>query len=164
MVTTVTLQPPFEYYWWLNIIGIVFLACAAVLFFFAIKRLYKNRPTRKNSDLPEIKKPAKASLTSIKDKYEEQLKGLINSYSNKQISKREGFQRLSILIRSFVTDVTGINVANYTKAEIKGYGLKSLDTLMEEYYVPEFAEAERASDKDFLLSCNRTLKVIKSWR
>ena len=164
MVTTVTLQPPFEYYWWLIFIGIVFLLGGAILFLLAFKKLYKNRPAKAGNNMPAIKKPAKASLTSIKDKYEKQLKNLINNYKSKQLSKRDGYQRLSILIRGFVTDVTGINVANYTKTEIQGYGLKSLDTLMNEYYVPEFAEAERAKDRDFLLSCNRTLKVIKSWR
>ncbi len=164
MVTTVTLQPPFEYYWWLIIIGIAFLAGAAVLFCFAFKKLFKNRPVKGDGNMPEIKKPDKASLPTIKERYEKQLKNLISSYANKQISKRDGYQRLSILIRGFVTEVTGINVANYTRAEIQSYGLKSLDTLMNEYYVPEFAEAERAKDKDFLLSCNRTMKVIKSWR
>ncbi|MBQ7613630.1 MAG: phage holin family protein [Butyrivibrio sp.] len=164
MVTTVTLQPPFEYYWWFIIIGIVLFIGAAFLFILAMMKLRKINPPERNSNLPPIRKPARASLTSIKDRYEKQLKDLINSYANKQVSKREGYQRLSILIRGFVTDATGINVANYTKAEIHSYGLKNLDSLMDEYYVPEFAEEERAKNKDFLLSCNRTLKVIKSWR
>ena len=38
-----------------------------------------------------------------------------------------------------------------------------LDELMEEYYVPEFAEDEKAKDKDFAESCNKAVGVIKAW-
>ena len=60
-------------------------------------------------------------------------------------------------------EVTGINVENFTLREVKAFGIKKLDTLMEEYYVPEFAEDEKAQDKDFLQSCNRAMGVIKAW-
>ena len=79
MVTTVTLQPPFEYYWWLIIIGIVLFIGAAFLFILAMMKLRKINPPERNSNLPPIRKPARASLTSIKDRYEKQLKDLINS-------------------------------------------------------------------------------------
>jgi hypothetical protein len=164
MDTTVTLQPPFEYYWWFIIIGAAFLAGAIVLFFLGFKKLYANRQVRKKNDMPAIKKPTRASLVSIKDRYTRQLQDLMTSYANNKISKRDGYQRLSLLIRGFVTDATGINVENYTKTEIASYGIKSLDSLMNEYYIPEFAEMERAQNRDFGLSCNKTLKVIKSWK
>ena len=60
-------------------------------------------------------------------------------------------------------EATGINVENYTKAEIKVFGIKHLDNLMEEYYVPEFAEDEKAQNRDFANSCNTALGVIRTW-
>ena len=164
MVTTVTLQSPFEYYWWLLIIWLIFLAGAVTFFFLVFKKLNLKRPSKTKLDAPEIKKPSKGTLVQIKDRYTRQLQELMTSYANKQISKRDGYQRLSLLIRGFVSDATGINVENYTKTEILSFGYKSLDSLMNEYYIPEFAEGERAHNRDFTASCNKTLKVIKSWR
>ena len=164
MVTTVTLQPPFEYYWWLIIIGMLFLVGAGLLTFFALRKLFLQRPRQSGKEKPVIIKPTPQSLAVIKQKYSEQLQGLMTAYANKTISKRDGYQRLSLLIRGFVTDATGINVEIYTKTEIQEFGIKSLDNLMNEYYIPEFGEAERAKTRDFTASCNKTLKVIQSWK
>ena len=60
-------------------------------------------------------------------------------------------------------EATGLNVENYTKSEIKAFGIRQLDRLMEEYYIPEFAEDERARDKDFVSSCNKALGVVRAW-
>ena len=164
MVTTVTLQPPFEYYWWLIIIGILLLLGACTLCFLAFRRLYLQRPKKPKEAPPIIVRPTPQTLLEIKKKYTEQINILLDSYNKKSISKRDAYQRLSILIRGFVTDATGINVENYTKTEIQGFGIKSLDNLMNEYYIPEFGETERAKSKNFTASGNKTLKVIQSWR
>ena len=164
MDTTVTLQPPFEYYWWLILVGIVFLAGAIVLFLMAINRLSATRQPKKKKTAPVIKRPDQRNLTMIKDKYTKQIQALLTSYQRKQITKRDGYQRLSLLIRGFVTDATGINVENYTKTEIKGFNIKSLDSLMDEYYIPEFGEKERSRNREFGVSCNKTIKVIKTWK
>ena len=47
--------------------------------------------------------------------------------------------------------------------EIKAFGIKSLDKLMNEYYVPEFAEDEKSREKNFLQSCDKSLGVIRKW-
>ena len=49
------------------------------------------------------------------------------------------------------------------KSEIKALGIRNLDKLMEEYYVPEFAEDEKAENKDLISSCVSAMGVIKSW-
>ena len=164
MVTTVTLQPPFEYYWWLILIGVIFLLGAGALLFLAFRKLFLQKPRKAGKEKPVMIKPTPQSLAVIKQKYTEQLRALMDSYAKKTVSKRDGYQRLSLLIRGFVTDVTGINVEIYTKTEIQDFGIKSLDNLMNEYYIPEFGEAERAKTRDFTASCNKTLKVIQSWK
>ena len=49
--------------------------------------------------------------------------------------------------------MTGINVENFTIKEVKAFGIKKLDVLMEEYYVPEFAEDEKAAYVALILFC-----------
>ena len=57
----------------------------------------------------------------------------------------------------------GINVETATIRDVKKLGIKHLDKLMEEYYVPEFAEEEKAEKKDLSASCNTAIGVIRSW-
>ena len=68
-----------------------------------------------------------------------------------------------MLIREFVCDATGIHVENYTVKEIKALGMKKLDMLMAEYYVPEFAEDGRPISKELSESCETAMGVIRTW-
>ncbi len=165
MVTTVKLQHPFEYSWWVTLIAVVLgaIAITAIAFFlakaFAILRKKKETPrvaVRKIALSPDV-------IYKLKNQYMGKVQALLTSYNQNRIDKREGYQQLSALIREFVHEVTGINVENLTIREVRAYGIKKLDTLMEEYYVPEFAEDEKAKDKDFAQSCSRAMGVIKAW-
>ncbi|WP_051545476.1 hypothetical protein [Butyrivibrio sp. MC2021] len=163
MVTTVTLQAPFEYSWWVPILGLFLLAGAGVCIFFFATALKKYLPERKKNNLPKVRSLSPQELFALKRKYEGQLQGLLNTYASNQIEKREAYQDLSMLIREFVHDATGIHVENYTVKEIRSLGIRRLDMLMDEYYVPEFAEEFRAKHKDFNVSCNTALGVIRTW-
>jgi hypothetical protein len=99
----------------------------------------------------------------MKQDYMGRVGSLLNAYNAGTLSKRDGYQRLSAIIRSFIHEVTGINVEAFTVKEVRAMGIRKLDILMEEYYVPEFAEDEKALDKDFAASCNVAMGVIKSW-
>ncbi len=164
MVTTVTLRPPFEYYWWVILIAVLVLLGAIALLVVALLRLYKFYRMQKNAGRPVIKTPTRRELAVIKNDYIHRLSALSDAYRNKTIDMRNAYQRLSIEIRGFVAETTGINVDSYTKSEIKAIGIVSLDKLMEEYYIPEFGEDVRSTGRDFLSSLNRTLGVVKSWR
>ena len=102
-------------------------------------------------------------LRRMKIEYTARIRSLLQGYSSGNISKRDGYQRLSAIIRSFVHEVTGINVENFTVKEVNGMGIRNLDVLLEEYSVPEFAEDEKAINKDFVASCNVAMGVIRSW-
>lgn len=123
---------------------------------FKIEGIFK----KKNS---AIQIPPPKKLFEIKNDYTVKMESLAATYANKQIDKRAAYQRLSLLIRGFVHDATGLNVENFTKSEIRAFGIRQLDRLMEEYYIPEFAEDERARDKDFMSSCNKALGVVRAW-
>lgn len=163
MVTTVTLQPPFEYSWWVILLGVLFLAAAAVCIFFFARMLKAYLPEKKKKDMPQVRRLTPQELFLLKKKYEGQLQGLLRTYAGNQIDKREAYQDLSMLIREFVRDATGIHVENYTVKEIRSLGIRRLDMLMDEYYVPEFAEEFRARNKDFNTSVNTALGVIRAW-
>ena len=165
MVTTVKLQHPFEYSWWVTLIAVVLgaIALTAIVFFlikvFGILRKQKAAPrpaARKIAMSPDM-------IYRVKNQYIGRVQALLNNYTQNKVDKREGYQQLSALIREFVHEVTGINVENFTIKEVKAFGIKKLDVLMEEYYVPEFAEDEKAKDKDFVQSCNKAVGVIKAW-
>ena len=165
MVTTVKLQDPFEYSWWVILIAVVLGSIAITAIVFFLIKLFSALRKKK-----EVKRPAarKIAMTPemiyrVKTQYIGKVQALLGNYAQNRIEKREAYQQLSAIIREFVHEVTGINVENFTLREVKAFGIKKLDTLMEEYYVPEFAEDEKAQDKDFLQSCNRAMGVIKAW-
>ncbi len=165
MVTTVKLQHPFEYSWWVTLIAVVLGAIALTAIVFFLIKVFKALRKKKNAPRPAATKIAMSPdmIYRVKNQYASRVQALLNNYSQNKIDKREGYQQLSALIREFVHEVTGINVENFTIKEVKAFGIKKLDVLMEEYYVPEFAEDEKAKDKDFAESCNKAVGVIKAW-
>ena len=163
MVTTVTLREPFEYSVWVIVAAALLFLGALLLLFITFKKIYVNRIRSGRKDIPKIKKPSPRALTVIKGDYERRLMELMEGYRKGIFSKRAAYQKLSITIRGFVSESTGIDVERFTKTEIKAFGIKSLDKLMNEYYVPEFAEDEKSREKNFLQSCDKSLGVIRKW-
>ncbi len=164
MVTTVKLQAPFEYSWIVSLITLILGLIALGLVFYVVKKLLDLR----QKPVPEKPRFRKISLTPenlqrMKQDYIYRVGILLNDYNAGKLEKRDGYQKLSAIIRSFVHEVTGINVETFTVKEVKAMGIRKLDILMEEYYVPEFAEDERAKNKDFAASCRVAMGVIKSW-
>ncbi|WP_026656911.1 hypothetical protein [Butyrivibrio sp. AE3003] len=165
METTVTLRPPFEYSIWVLLVGIVIFAAFLFMFVWVLLRILG---IERNQSDPSAKKENRFSISSgyqyiMKQKYIAQIQMLKNDYKNGKVSQREGFQRLSLLIRGFIHDVTGINVETATIRDVKKLGIKHLDKLMEEYYVPEFAEDGRPISKELSESCETAMGVIRTW-
>ena len=165
MVTTVKLQSPFEYSWWVILIAVVLGAIALTAIVFFLIKLFSVLGKKKEAPRPAARKIAMTPdvMYRIKNQYIAKVGALLTSYNQNRIDKRDGYQQLSALIREFVHEVTGINVENFTIKEVRAFGIKKLDVLMEEYYVPEFAEDEKAKDKDFVQSCNKAVGVIQAW-
>ncbi len=164
MVTTVKLQAPFEYSWYVILAAVILGAITIALLTYVILKLIKLRK------LKEVQRPKYHKihlnpeiLRRMKQDYTRRIQALLDGYSHGTVTKRDGYQKLSAIIRSFVHEVTGINVENFTVKEVKALGIRNLDTLMEEYYVPEFAEDEKAAEKDFAASCNVAMGVIRTW-
>ena len=164
MVTTVELQNPFEYSLWVSILAAVFILMAiGLLAFIVIKALFFNKPAVAPAPVP-VNAPVRTNMVQgTKNQYIQRVQDIKNRYAAGAVSKRVGYQELSAVVREFVHAATGINVENLTAAEIKGMGIGMLDVLMEEYYVPEFAEDERAKKKNLSAACDKTEGVIRAW-
>ena len=164
MVTSVKLQNPFEYSWWVYLVFGILLGIALILLIYGF---VKAAPfLKKEKKIPSVARKVALTpglLLALKNQYVTRVQAIIDGHSKGLVSKREGYQQLSYVIRSFVHEVTGINVENYTIREVKAMGIRKLDILMEEYYVPEFAEDEKAREKDLVQSCNNAMGVIRSW-
>ena len=163
MVTTVKLQNPFEYSFWVILAAGILVFFAAALFIgFIIKIICIRSMKRKKQPYPE-RAIGEATVMGLKGHYIRCVQDINYRYGIKNLSLRDGYQELSAVISEFVHAATGINVENLTAAEIKAMGIDKLDKLMEEYYVPEFAEDEKISGKDLSKSCNTAVGVIRSW-
>lgn len=164
MVTSVKLQMPFEYSWWVSVITILILLLGLIGVNYVFFWLYRN-VQKASASMPAAHKIIMTPevLRRVKEQYTLRVQSVMDRYSSGALSKRDGYQELSLVIRGFVHEVTGINVENFTAKEVKAMGIRRLDVLMEEYYVPEFAEDERSREKDLMASCNVAMGVIKAW-
>ncbi|RKM58120.1 hypothetical protein D6853_00870 [Butyrivibrio sp. X503] len=165
METTVTLRPPFEYSWWVIAIGILLAALALFLLMRALYKIfYKKKEPKKEEPKPEgYKRPMPQHLFIIKKKYIAGISKLKTQYEKDNLSKRDAYLKLSLMIRGYVHEATGIDVEKCTLTDVKKMGIRHLDKLMEEYYVPEFAEGNRSENRDFVTSCNTAVGVIREW-
>lgn len=138
------------------VVGAVLLGIAVALF--VLTRLFaKARPVKKERP-PEPKKPTdyfyirREAIHSI-DKISLDLK-------KNKIDVRESYQRLSMTMRTFVSDMTGREVTNLTLSEIKEMGFGSLSQVITGYYEPEFALKTTA---DFESSAEVARRMIQTW-
>ena len=74
--------------------------------------------------------------------------------------KPKTMQEISVCIRGFIFEATGIPVEKYTLSEIRKVNIPALTQLVEEYYEPEFA---RFTYADVNQSLYKTRKVLELW-
>ena len=108
----------------------------------------------------EIKEVEERDRKSIIKRYLKKIDKLTKKVESEKIELRIEYQNLSKIIRNFVYEMTDIKVQNYSLQEIKETDIKELYELVEEYYVPEFAEM---SNSDIKASIEKTRKVIEKW-
>ena len=160
MVTSVELQEPMSYYLFWLILAIV--AVAAVffiqIFFRVILREQLKRHREKKQ--PKVKPPKKKPLPVLKWEYMQRLAYLERGILGGAYSKRAAYQELSMLIRSFVNDATGIKVQNFSLQEIRRVGIPGLTALVQEYYEPEFAYYSEADAKSAI---EKGKELITKW-
>lgn len=158
MKTSVELQAPFQYMILWLILAVLFIAGVIIAQVLLRKKLGDRLKKAKQIKLKRI---AESTLEGLKKKYIGELTCIEMDLRNQKITVRQAYQKMSICIRLFVHDVTGIKVQKYTLSEIKKVNMPQLTNLVREYYEPEFALESRT---DVMGSVQRTRAVIESWR
>ncbi len=154
---SVELQPPFQYMILWLILGFVLIGLAIFLVIFFHKKLKNDIEEAK---IMKIKKPKRITLQFIKGKYMKELSYLDEDVRSGKITPREGYQRLSLDIRLFVYEVTGIRVQECTLMDIERLNIPALTQLVREYYRPEFAPEEVKQVSGAIM---KTRGVIDKW-
>lgn len=138
MPTTVKLQEMFSYPIW----PIIFLAVAAlglgawILYNYYLRDKLANKKEEKIFN--KIVKTDDPIAT--KGKYIGMLDALARDCANGMKKDRECFQCLSVYLRGFITEMTGINVRAYTLKDMSKLNNPNITEMIRNYYEPEFAE------------------------
>ena len=157
MKTSVTLQEPFSY----SMIPMIVVGTLVALYgIYLIISILQKQPKKKIATAVPKKIISPADIRTIKSKYLAELENIKQALWTQQISTRDAYQKMSLCIRHFVYEVTGIQVQNYTLEDIKGLHMPGLEALIAEYYAPEFA---MTSMSDSTSSIERTKRVIELW-
>ncbi len=140
---------------WLALGGAVLLAS---VIFFVLICVFKRGPKKEKVKPPKpLNRPEnfyfrQKALLSI-DK-------IAFDLSRNGIDTRESYQRLSMIMRTFVSEMTGRNFTSLTLSELKSMGLSSLAELIEHCYAPEFAMKSKA---DFKKDAEKAKWMVKTW-
>lgn len=157
MKTSVNLQEPFSYAIWpVIVVGVIF---AGFVIYMLVKKC-KRKGSKKAIEENVVKQRTKRDIAKIKRGYIEQLEKIKNRLSNKELTTREAYQKMSICIRKFVFEVTGIKVQNYTLEDIRKLNMPVLEELIREYYIPEFAIESIGNSMEVI---EKTKRAIEKW-
>lgn len=158
METSVKLQEPFSYAVWpMVVVGMI---AAAILVYLMIDKLIEVSKKKRTTEIPVVRQKSFDEVAAIKRKYIAELYKIENDLKNHKTGIRAAYQKMSVCIRKFVYEVTGIKVQHYTLFEIKTLNMPMLEDLITEYYAPEFA---RKSVGDISASIEKTKRVIERW-
>lgn len=153
MQIDVNLKAPFSYSW----IPIIILLVVLLLpFLYLLLKKLGVFNLKKNNILNFTAK----DINSIKYKYLSKLNDLELNLNDKKITSRKAYQELSVLIRLFVYELTGLEVQSCTLKDIKKLNIPVLYELIKEYYDPEFSKISKGNIK---ASIEKTKEVISRW-
>lgn len=161
MPITVELQPMFQYSIWL-LLGIIggLLLITLIILGVLILIWMKYRKKKEKPVVQEVPRAPKAPSVPVRTRYCNRIDALSVQLSENKIDTRCAHQELSLLLRKFVNEVTGVKVQNCTLDQIKKMDLPTLAALIEECYAPEFSVDNKG---DILETMNKARTVIKEW-
>lgn len=161
MSTTVTLQERIAMSPWPFVL--IVLGIAGIVLLFLVPYLKSKQPSK-----PAVQQPAFVPPTitvpqdkySVKSRYMTVVDTIQRDLQTGLIDDRKAAQALSMVVRDFVNEMTGINVRNYTLTEIKLLNMPELADLIEGYYAPEFSKKKGWNSQK---SIEKTKRAISKW-
>ncbi len=140
---------------WIILGGVILLVSVCL---FAMICVYKKAPKKVKIKTPKpVNKP---QSFYIRQKALLSIDKAASDLGNSGIDTRESYQRLSMIMRTFVSEMTGRDFTSLTLSELKKMGLGSLAGLIENCYAPEFALKTKA---DFKSDAEKAKWMVKTW-
>ena len=158
MPITIELQNMYNYSIWIVLVAIVLVLLVGVLGIFLLK---KSKQPVVVKEVPKAEpEPAPVPKETIKQKYSREIDELEKQYRDGKIGNRKAYQKLSVILRKFVHELTGVKVHNYTLTEINKANMPDLSAIIDDCYAPEFSVDK---DGDFYNTMNKARMVIEQW-
>ena len=132
---------------------IMFIIFGGMTIFIVIKLLKSKKKSCKITISPK-------NVNLIKNNFLNKINELEEKFDNNLLTSRKTYQELSVLIRLFVYEITGLEVQKCTLLEIEKLNIPVLTELIKEYYEPEFSKLSRGNIKN---SINKTKGVVLKW-
>lgn len=162
MPITIELQDMFSYSL-LLVVGavalVVLIGIIGLIVFLKTKNKKQSAPSKPTPEPKPVAKPV--SGEQIKQKYCTAIDDLENKCRGGKMNNRKAYQNLSVILRRFVYELTGVKVHNYTLDEINRLNMPSLSEVIGECYAPEFSVDKDGNIYDTM---NKARMVIKEWR
>lgn len=157
-IITVKLQNPFSYALWpIILLGLVIIGIVVVLIILKLK----GKPKKKTEAKTENLQPVKAvDVNALRMQYLKQLDEVEQAFRNQKLSIRKAYQNMSMIVRKFVQERTGIKANSYTLEDIKKLNMPQLETLISEFYSPEFSVK---SEGDVFEALEKSRRIIEEW-
>lgn len=148
-----TLHPPvgYEPMW---VILAVLLIVAVIAWFVLVFWL-----TRKREPKPVLP-PPKPDLAALKAKYLQLIADVERTHASGALVARGAHQKLSLLLRFFVFESSGVSAHVMTLSDIKATKLRSLESAIEMLYPAEFSQVSRGDVADAI---QKSKELIAQW-
>lgn len=158
MDSKINVQPPFLYSIWLPVILFLLLIIVSILI--VIFKLRKKKPVEVKPVQQMPVETVRHDISGVKGKYLGLLDKLSLHYKEGKITNKDAYQKLSVIIRDFVLDMSGIDLTKSTLSQIKEKNIPIVSELIGYYYLPEFAYG---TNEDPIPAINDAKKVIGKW-
>lgn len=159
MDITVELQEPFSYALWpIIMLALIIVGIIVALIVLKLNKHPKKVKQEPVKEEPKVQKPVDGNY--IKKKYLKQLYDVEESFRTQKISVRKAYQSMSIIVRKFVQEMTGIKVHSFTLSDIRKLNMPELESLIAEFYAPEFSTK---SEGDVINALAKTRRIIEGW-
>ncbi|MGN0378115.1 MAG: hypothetical protein ACI4EU_00850 [Butyrivibrio sp.] len=152
METTVNLHDPYSYPLWPVLTAAAVLLILGIVIIILLVRK-KNNGKGKNT-------MSFRSRSDVVNKYLKLIDEVESKHRNGEYSVRKCYEELSLCVREFVYEATGINVTTCTLADIRKLKMPSLEALIAKYYHPEFSEKSGFDAEKAIIEAKR---VITAW-
>ncbi len=159
MPITVKFQGMLSYSVWIVTVAVAVVVLIGIVAFILFLRAKKKPPVPVKREPAPV--PTPVAGEQLKNKYCMMIDELEQACRKGKVNNRKAYQKLSVVLRRFVHELTGVKVHNCTLEEINRLNMPQLASVIAECYAPEFSVDKEG---EIYNTMNRARMVIKEWR